>query len=86
MGMPSNYVMRYENKVDSVGTVNVNNGGIIMNGAWENDSITVNEFVSGEVVTDAMYTNRNGSEVVPRKGTVHIINNYIEVNTDNFRF
>lgn len=76
MGMPSNYVMRYENKVDSVGTVNVNNGGIIMNGAWENDSITVNEFVSGEVVTDAMYTNRNGSEVVPRKGTVHIINNY----------
>lgn len=76
VGMPSNYVMLDKNKEDSVGTINVNSGGAIINGAWENDSITVNEFVYGDVSTDSNYTNHDGSMVTPRKGTVHIINNY----------
>ncbi len=71
-GSPSTTKDRDARNDDSVGIINVNNGGTVQNGIGENDSITIKEFNYGNVITDTL----DKETGVSNKGTVHIIDNY----------
>ena len=88
LGSPGNFSDKEGSEGPYLGTIRVNNGRII-NGSGENDVLTVNYFMQGDIDTGLEGYNpdrsRGGVSVYEflenfqdRKGKVHIINNYDE--------